>query len=741
MLWGTLPDQITHLSSIKELDLSSNHIQGQIPGSLGFLEGLRVLNLGRNWFSGAVFPFVFNNLSDLALLDLSRNPFLTSKLPMEIGKLGKLRVLLLQSSGFYGGIPESYLDFHELEVLDLSQNNLTGNIPLGLGLGMSKLVSVDLSQNMLSGAFPSDICYGRVLTQLSLHKNSFSGSVPESISKCSTLQRFQVQDNKFSQNFPSGLWSLPDIALIRAENNQFTGEIPELVGVPSRLEQVQMDNNNFTGRIPQSLGRIQTMYRFSASLNDLNGNLPENFCDSPVMSIINLSHNSLSGTIPEFKNCIKLVSLSLADNMLTGQIPSSLAQLEVLTYIDLSSNGLSGEIPPELQNLKLVLFNVSYNQLSGSVPGYITTGLPASYLQGNPGLCGPGLPNTCSGLQKKNKSKSYSLLIVVIALALAGGLMVLALTLFVIRRMSQRKWRSSAWKSMFFSPLPISEDEIMMAMDDKSIIGRGPTGTVHVIQLPDGDYVAVKKLLCSGVVPSRRVKMEIKTLAKARHKNLINLRGFCYSDGVILFIHDYVKKGSLGDALIRSEVPIEWRVRLQIALGAAQSLAYLHNDYVPHLVHQNVKSNNVLLEEDFLPKLTFLGIDRVIGEACMASKLVSSCYNAPEYSFSKKATEQMDVYNFGVILLELITGRPAEQADPGESVDVVKWVRRRINMTNGPFQVLDPKVSSSYQPDMLRTLDLALHCISIMPEKRPAMTEVVKNLHRLLDAVIHSTGV
>ncbi|PKU60012.1 inactive leucine-rich repeat receptor-like protein kinase [Dendrobium catenatum] len=133
------------------------------------------------------------------------------------------------------------------------------------------------------------------------------------------------------------------------------------------------------------------MYRFSASLNGLNGNLPENFCDSPVMSIINLSHNSFSGPIPEFRNCIKLVSLSLADNRFTGNIPSSLAQLAVLTYIDLSSNDLSGEIPPELQNLKLALFNVSYNQLSSSVPLYIITGLPASYLQGNPGLCGPSI--------------------------------------------------------------------------------------------------------------------------------------------------------------------------------------------------------------------------------------------------------------------------------------------------------------------------------------------------------------
>ncbi|KAI0503819.1 hypothetical protein KFK09_014762 [Dendrobium nobile] len=739
ILWGTLPDQITHLSSLKELDFSNNRIQGQFPLSLGLLNGLQVLNLGGNSFSGTVHPPIFRNLSDLVVLDLSRNPSLTSKLPTEIGELGKLRVLLLQSSDFYGAIPESFQGLHELQVLDLSQNNLSGGVPKGLGLGMTKLVSVDLSQNMLSGSFPSDICYGRALVELSLHENSFSGSVPESISKCNTLQRFQVQDNMFSGNFPPGLWSMSDIVLIRAENNRFSGEIPDLVGVPSRLEQVQIDNNNFTGRIPHSLGRMHAMYRFSASLNGLNGNLPENFCDSPVMSIINLSHNSFSGPIPEFRNCIKLVSLSLADNRFTGNIPSSLAQLAVLTYIDLSSNDLSGEIPPELQNLKLALFNVSYNQLSGSVPLYIITGLPASYLQGNPGLCGPGLPNACSVLPKRRKSKNSKLLIAVVALTMTAVLVILTVIIFAIRRISQRKWSSSAWKPVLFGSLGISEDEILMALDDKNIIGRGPFGTVHVIELPDGDFVAVKKLMNLGVVSSKRVKNEIKTLAKARHKNLTKLLGFCYSDSVVLLIHEYVKKGSLGDALFRSELPLEWRFRLQIALGVAQGLAYLHTDYVPHLLHRNIKSNNILLDEDFRPKLTSYGLDRVTGEAsyqaCLASELGSFCYIAPEHSCSKKATEQMDVYSFGVVLLELITGRPAEQPDSRESVDVVKWVRRKINMTNGPLQVLDPKVSNSSQKEMFGALDLALHCTSIMPEKRPGMAEVVRTLHCLQDVI------
>ncbi|KAG0467361.1 hypothetical protein HPP92_018316 [Vanilla planifolia] len=738
-LWGTLPEQIGHLPSLKDLDLSNNHIEGQIPPSLGMLKGLRVLKLGGNFFSGTLHSAVFGNMSELGFLDLSKNPYFTSKLPMEIGELGKLRVLLLQNSGLYGEIPESFSGLHTLEVLDLSQNNLSGSIPSGLGLGMTKLVSLDLSQNKLSGLFPSAICDGGALVELGLNENSLAGPVPESILNCTSLKRFQVQGNMFSGQFPSGLWSLPNISIVRAENNQFSGEFPELVGVLSQLEQVQIDNNYFSGRIPRTVGRIRTMYRFSASLNRFNGNLPENFCDSPVMSIINLSHNSLSGSIPEPRYCKKLVSLSLADNNFTGNIPTSLSQLPVLTYIDLSSNNLSGEIPPELQNLKLALFNVSYNQLSGSVPPYITTGFPASFLQGNPGLCGPGLPSTCNGLPEGREPKSNRLFIVVIVMSLTSGFVVLVVAYFMIRRMSQRESRSNLWKSVFFYPLGILEDDLMMALDDKSIIGKGPFGAVHVIQLPGGNFIAVKRLRSLGGLPSRRIKAEIKTLAKARHKNLSKLLGFCYSDGEILLIHEFGKKGSLGDALIRSEASFNWRVRWQIALGAAQGLAYLHKDYVPHLLHRNVKSNNILLDEYFEPKLAGYGLDRLIGEAsyqaCMSTELCSCCYVAPENSCCMKATEQMDVYSFGVVLLELITGRPAEQPDSRQSLDVVKWVRRKVNMTDGTLHVLDPRLLNSSQQEMLGTLDLALRCTSVMPEKRPTMADVVRSLQCLHDIV------
>lgn len=539
----------------------------------------------------------------------------------------------MQSSGLYGEVPEPFAGLNQMEVMDLSHNNLTGNLPPGFGLGLKKLKSLDLSRNMLSGSFPGNVCDGEALVELRLSENLLTGPVPNSVEQCSSLERFEVHNNGLSGEFPSGLWSLPNIRIIRAESNGFWGEIPALVGVPSSLEQIQIDNNNFSGKIPRGLGRIQTMYRFSASLNGLYGDLPENFFDSPVLSIVNLSRNSLTGFIPELKNCKRLVSLSLAGNSFTGNIPKSLSQLPVLTYIDLSSNNLSGEIPQDLQNLKLALFNVSFNHLSGSVPASLVAGLPASFLQGNPDLCGSGLPNPCNERGKDRRSKDNKLIIAASTISFAVGFMLLAFGLFAIYRISQRKSTSNGWKSVFFYPLRITGNGLVMALDEKSRIGRGPFGKVHLVKLSDGQFVVVKRLVKPGSLSLRMLKAEIKTLAKARHKNLAKLLGFCYSETEVLLIHEYLQKGSLGDALLVSDVTLEWRIRWQIAMGTARAIAYLHKDYVPQLLHRNLKSNNVLLDEDFEPKITGFGLDRVVGEASfqssVASELNSSCYLAP----------------------------------------------------------------------------------------------------------------
>ncbi|KAF8715052.1 hypothetical protein HU200_027599 [Digitaria exilis] len=702
--WGPLPEQLATLASLVSLDLSRNSFEGQVPAGLAALGStLEVLDLGSNRLSGVLHPALFGNLTGLHFLNLSGNQFMESELPPEIGRMSSLRWLFLQGSGFTGVIPESFLELEQLQVLDLSMNSLTGAVPPGFGLKFQKLMTLDVSQNGLSGVFP------------------------EEIGKCSMLQRFEVYDNAFTGELPGGLWSLPDLRVIRAQSNQFTGRLPEFSGGQSRLEQIQLDNNSFSGVIPQSIGQVRTLYRFSASLNELNGSLPDNICDSPAMSIMNLSRNSLCGTIPEFKSCKRLVSLYLAGNGFTGPIPASLGDLPVLTYIDLSSNNLTGGIPTELQNLKLALLNVSYNHLSGRVPPALVSELPAVFLQGNPGLCGPGLPNDCDGTWRKHRGLALAATVA----SFLTGVTLLAVGAFAVcKRLLHGGEPSSPWKLVLFHPVKITGEELIAGFRDKSVIGRGAFGKVYLIELQDGQSIAVKRLVNSGRLPFRAVKNEMKALAKVRHRNIAKMLGFCYSEGEVSIIYDYLQMGSLQDLICAPKFTMGWKDRVRIAIGVAQGLAHLHHDHSPQVLHRNLKASNVLLGDEFEPRITGFGIDRVVGEMAyqtsMASDLNYKCYMAPEQSCAKNPTHLMDVYSFGVLLLELVTGKPAEQPASDDSVDILRWVRRRINVADS--QILDPSISRTAQQGMQAALELALRCTSVMPDQRPAMDAVVRSL-------------
>ncbi|CAN6268213.1 unnamed protein product [Urochloa humidicola] len=706
--WGPIPEQLPSL--LVSLDLSGNAFEGTVPAALASLGShLEVLNLGGNRLSGVLHPALLRNLTGLHLLDLSGKQFTDSELPPEIGEMTSLRWLFLQGSGFTGAIPESFLGLEQLQVLDLSMNSLTGAVPPGFGRKFQKLMALDLSQNSLSGPFP------------------------EEIGRCSMLQRFEVHGNGFTGELPGGLWLLPDLRVIRAQNNRFAGRLPEFPGGVSRLEELQLDNNSFSGVVPRSIGEVRTLYRFSASQNELNGSLPGNICGSPAMSILNISRNALSGAIPaELGSCRRLVSLYLAGNGLTGPIPASLGDLPVLTYIDLSSNDLTGGVPAELENLKLALLNVSYNRLSGRVPQALISDLPAVFLQGNPGLCGPGLPGDCGGDAPKRRGLAMA---ATVASFLAGVALLAAGALAVCRRLRGGGGeRSSPWKLVLFHPVKVTGEELLAGFHDKGVIGRGAFGKVYLIELQDGQKIAVKRLVNSGKLTFRAVKNEMKVLAKVRHKNIAKMLGFCYSEGEVSVIYDYLEMGSLQDLICAPKFTVGWKERVRIAMGVAQGLAHLHHDRNPQVLHRDLKASNVMIGEEFEPRITGFGIDRVVGEMAyqtsMASDLNYKSYMAPEQSYAKNPTHLMDVYSFGVILLELVTGKPAEQpASDEDAVNIVRWVRRRINVTDS--EILDPSISRTARQGMQAALELALRCTAVMPDQRPAMDEVVRSLRSL----------
>lgn len=250
--------------------------------------------------------------------------------------------------------------------------------------------------------------------------------------------------------------------------------------------------------------------------------------------------------------------------------------------------------------------------------------------------------------------------------------------------------------------------------------------------MPCGRIIAVKRLASNreGSNIDNSFRAEIQTLGNIRHRNIVKLYGFCYHQGSNLLLYEYLAKGSLGELLHGSPSSLDWRTRFKIALGAAHGLAYLHHDCKPRIFHRDIKSNNILLDEKFDARVGDFGLAKVIDmphSKSMSAVAGSYGYIAPEYAYTLKVTEKCDIYSYGVVLLELLTGRtPVQPLDQGG--DLVSWVRNYIQVHSLSPGMLDDRVNVQDQntiPHMITVMKIALLCTSMSPVDRPTMREVV----------------
>lgn len=269
----------------------------------------------------------------------------------------------------------------------------------------------------------------------------------------------------------------------------------------------------------------------------------------------------------------------------------------------------------------------------------------------------------------------------------------------------------------------------------KNLIGVGGFAKVYKANLPDGRVVAVKKLFGRGKQSDREFRAEIETVGNCRHRNLVQLLGYCRTkDGKVL-VYEYFANGSLNMYLRRNpgkEVPLDWDARLKIALGAAEGLAYLHNRD-PRIIHRDVKASNILLDEDFEAKVSDFGLARLIdpGKTHVTTFIAGTkAYIAPEYQKSLRLTVKCDVYSYGVVLLELLTGKDPSM---GRNFDIIAWVKRRMGSTPDFFDVrmLDSGDQDANKEAMTQALYLALDCTKTSPHQRPTMDEAVAQLRSL----------
>ncbi|CAN6462024.1 unnamed protein product [Victoria cruziana] len=458
-------------------------------------------------------------------------------------------------------------------------------------------------------------------------------------------------------------------------------------------------------------------------------------CNNDTSSLrvisLDLSNSGLSGDIPtSLANLTAIVSINLARNNLTGTIPYFLANLTQLRDLDLSGNSLTGSIPDFFANLmQLAVLDLSDNDLNGSVPDALLhkkqSGSLTLRILGNQQLCSSG---ACDEIRRKN-SKGFIVGLSVSAASVVFFLLLASSIIFIKKKNGEAA--QTVEKNIGPQAFTFSEVD-RMTNNFRQKVGEGGYGPVFYGHL-SGQDVAVKILSDKSRQGSKEFYNEIAMLSRIHHRNLVSFLGYCEAEKMIL-VYEYLSKGDLREILSgKTEIGLNWNQRLQVALGAAQGLEYLHSGCKPAIIHRDVKSSNILLNDNLEAKLSDFGLSKS-GMADGVSHLTTAImgtpgYLDPEYSSTNWLNEKSDVYSFGVVLLELISGQQPVIIDrSGERVHVAEWAR--LHLLKGNHEnVADPNLEGSYNvPSFWRVADTALECTGDERIKRPSMNNVVIEL-------------
>ncbi|QCD90928.1 protein brassinosteroid insensitive 1 [Vigna unguiculata] len=484
-------------------------------------------------------------------------------------------------------------------------------------------------------------------------------------------------------------------------------------------------------------------------------------CDPKTKRVthLSLSHHKLSGSIsPDLGKLESLRVLALHNNNFYGTIPSELGNCTALEGIFLQGNYLSGIIPSEIGNLSLLInFNVSTNFLVGPIPSDGVLGnFTGSSFVGNRGLCGVKINSTCkddgspgtntqsaSSDQNQMGKKKYSGRLLISASATVGALLLVALMCFwgcfLYKKFGKNDRISLAMDVgagasivMFHGDLPYSSKDIIKKLEtlnEEHIIGIGGFGTVYKLAMDDGNVFALKRIVKLNEGFDRFFERELEILGSIKHRYLVNLRGYCNSPTSKLLIYDYLPGGSLDEALHERAEQLDWDSRLNIIMGAAKGLAYLHHDCSPRIIHRDIKSSNILLDGNLEARVSDFGLAKLLeDEESHITTIVAGTfgYLAPEYMQSGRATEKSDVYSFGVLTLEVLSGkRPTDAAFIEKGLNIVGWLNFLIT-ENRPREIVDPLCDGVQMESLDALLSVAIQCVSSSPEDRPTMHRVVQ---------------
>ncbi|KAJ9128942.1 hypothetical protein P3X46_034299 [Hevea brasiliensis] len=782
-LSGKIPPALYNISSINTIGTTYNQLSGSIPANIGLtLPNLKELLLAQNGFFGTI-PESLANASRLQLIDISNNSF-TGQFPTNLGNLRGLQSLHLEFN-FFGSNTSQDLSFvpslancSNLQQLYFDGNNFGGALPSSVG-NLSNLVQLGLGRNPISGTIPEEVGNLVNLYRLDMDGNLFSGSIPISFGKLQKLERLTLNQNLLSGEIPVFLGNITKLYWLQLEGNKFQGNVNPSLGSCQNLRFLDVSRNKLTGIIPsQILGLSSLSETLNLSQNSLTGIIPSEVGNLRSINALDVSENKLYGEIPKtIGDCSRLEILNMQGNFLQGPIPSTFVSLRGLQRIDLSRNNLSGNVPNELEKLIFLQYlNLSFNNFEGEVPKTgVFSNATAFSLAGNSNLCG-GIPElrlpACPVKKEKHRRTS---IVIILTTTISSFLFVMIVTSLCVF------YRRKSKKIPIFSPfmvdkLPqISYRELLKAtggFSSENLIGQGSFGSVYKGSLDEQAecFVAVKVLNLQQHGASKSFIAECKALKNIRHRNLVKILTYCSSidfkgNDFKALVFTFMANGSLEMWLHpeqngnRQTRKLNFLRRLCIAIDVASALHYLHDHCDTQIVHCDLKPSNILLDNDMTAHVGDFGLARLISE-CTSNPSQSQIfstgikgtvgYMAPEYGAGSNVTTYGDVYSFGILLLEMFTGKRPTHEVFTDGLDLHNYVKTKL--PGQVIQVMDPtlftlgevgeataaaenmddeSIEDSVRECVVSVLQIGVACSAVVPQDRMNMRDVTSKLNAI----------
>ncbi|GAV60068.1 Pkinase domain-containing protein/LRRNT_2 domain-containing protein/LRR_8 domain-containing protein [Cephalotus follicularis] len=489
---------------------------------------------------------------------------------------------------------------------------------------------------------------------------------------------------------------------------------------------------------------------------NLSGTLSPSIGNLTNLQIVLLQNNNITGPVPaEIGRLTKLHTLDLSNNYFTGEIPSSLGDLRGLQYIRLNNNSLSGACPMSLANMtQLAFLDLSFNNLSGPVPRFAAK---TFNIVGNPQICATGSEPECYGTalmpMSMNLNGSQTALLSTRPtshkVALAFGLSIGCVSLIILVFGLLLWWRRRRDQQIFFNVKDRHHEEISLGnlrrfqfrelqvatnnFSSKRILGKGGFGNVYKGIFQDGTNVAVKRLKDGNAIGGEiQFQTEVEMISLAVHRNLLRLYGFCITPTEKLLVYPYMSNGSVASRL-KGKPVLDWGTRKRIALGAARGLLYLHEQCDPKIIHRDVKAANILLDDYFEAVVGDFGLAKLLDhqDSHVTTAVRGTVgHIAPEYLSTGQSSEKTDVFGFGILLLELITGQRALEFSKAANQKgaMLDWVKK-LHQEKKLELLVDKDLKNNYDRiELEEMVQVALLCTQYLPGFRPKMSEVVRML-------------